>query len=563
VPRQPPTFQGTATYDDGTPAPAASITITSLATANEVAVVTTDRDGRFEATLAPGDYALAVAAEHGFSWIETTKVPDLAATLSLSRTCRALAGRVKDSISGTRVEAVRKSKSNGDIFVADVRGDGSFALCLPDAHYRVNLRAPMVSFSRPVEIGAAAEPATSLELSGYADSVIKQPPTEIAPIRSDIGAIVADIVARDARMIGLGEATHGNAELQSTRGALTFELIRRAGLRLVMFEVDAIAAMKLDDYVTGGNVDLAQAVAGLRFWITDTYELHRFLEALRTHNATAREKVRVWGIDVQNTQLPVELLLARSKALKLTAEDQAMLKDLGDKRGAPVREYAPARRAALEALLARLSTARSKLDLDLRIAVAARSLAAQVRHLDGDYLGLYTTRRDAGMAALASYLVAQLAVPRAALWAHAAHVAREPLGDETSMGQHLAAETALRYYPIGFYNYEGSVRAWDAAGNIGVISHPIPRAPDYTVEGALMAAANMPDVAWIPHTALSPALHTWLGTPRYVREAGSAYLDEQDLLTLRGIGTAFDALVVIKSAHDSTPTPTGVRKAEK
>lgn len=303
--------------------------------------------------------------------------------------------------------------------------------------------------------------------------------------------------------------------------------------------------------------------AGLGFWITDTYEFLHFLDELRTYNATAHDKVHLWGVDVQNTQLPVELLLANAKALKITKDDQAILKEVAEKRADPVRRFSQSRRAALDALLARLTTPRSARDTDLRIAVAARSLIVQLGYLDGDSGGLYGRRRDAGMAQVATYLVSRLAVPRAVLWAHAGHVAREPDGDETSMGQHLAADATSHYYPIGFYIYEGSVRAWDAAGAIGVISHPIPRAPDYTVEGAVMAATKSPDVAWLPIKALSTELRTWLATPRYVREVGALYGDESDLLTLRSASTSFDALVVIKAAHDSTPTPTGVRKAEE
>ena len=42
---------------------------------------------------------------------------------------------------------------------------------------------------------------------------------------------------------------------------------------------------------------------------------------------------------------------------------------------------------------------------------------------------------------------------------------------------------------------------------------------------------------------------------------GAIYIDEEDMLSLRNVPAEFDALVVIKTGHDSSPTPTGVRKA--
>src|SRR5678815_4729054 len=86
----------------------------------------------------------------------------------------------------------------------------------------------------------------------------------------------------------------------------------------------------------------------------------------------------------------------------------------------------------------------------------------------GDMLGQYRGRRDAGMAALAGFVTSQLGVERACLWAHAGHVSREP--SQAMLGQRLVEIPSVRYYAIGFYVYEGSVRAWDAAAKIGVIS---------------------------------------------------------------------------------------------
>ncbi|MEO6776131.1 MAG: erythromycin esterase family protein [Kofleriaceae bacterium] len=562
-PKQAPTFRGVASYDDGSPASGALITITSLASGKEVSVVTAEPNGHFEATVDAGRYALAVAAERGFGWIETTNIPDIEAKLSLTRTCRPLNGTVKGSVPGTRVSAGKKSRDTGDLFVADVKSDGTFGLCLPDGTYGVELRGAMISFPYHVELAATSAPAPALPVEGFLERVVKQPPGDVGPVASASEGVVADIVARDARLIGLGEATHGTAELTTTRSALTFELIRHAGLRLVMIEVDAIAATAIDDYVSGANVDIDKAVASLGFWITDTREFLQFLADLRAYNQTTHQKVRVSGIDLQNTANPVALLLDNAKVLKLGTEDQSMLEEVAEKRAAPVRKFPAARRAALDALLGRLANPRSASDADLRIAVAARSLIVQLGYLEGDAAGLYSRRRDAGMAALASYLVTRMGASRACVWAHAAHVARERDGDSLNMGHYLAADAANRYYPVGFYVFEGSVRAWDAAGEVGVIPHPLPRAPAYSVEGAVMAVTKGPDVAWLPMHGLPDTLTAWFASPRYVREVGASYVSETDSLTLRAVSTEFDALVVIKSGHDSTPTPTGERKVTK
>jgi len=123
-----------------------------------------------------------------------------------------------------------------------------------------------------------------------------------------------------------------------------------------------------------------------------------------------------------------------------------------------------------------------------------------------------------------------------------------------------SAQLTGRYYNIGFYLYAGSARAWDATAKIGVVSHPIPEAPPYTLEGAIMQLAGFPQVAWLPLRRLPTRFRSWLDIPRLVREVGAVYIDADETLKLRNIPATFDAVVVIKSGHDSTPTPTGVRK---
>jgi erythromycin esterase-like protein len=131
------------------------------------------------------------------------------------------------------------------------------------------------------------------------------------------------------------------------------------------------------------------------------------------------------------------------------------------------------------------------------------------------------------------------------------------------MGHRLTSTLSGRYYPVGFFFFEGSSRAWDRAGEIGVISHHLPPPPSFTVESALLKAAGNPDVGWFPIARLPTGLRRWLDTTRYVRELGAVFFGVDRAMILMDISAAFDAVVVIKTIHDSTPTPTGDKRAKK
>lgn len=551
-----PTLAGIVSYDDGAPANGALIAITSRETGGQVDVLTTDNDGRFQSAIAPGDYAVAVTGERGFAWIESEGVPNITLHIKLSQACHSLTGQVDGSAESTRVTLSRRSTSKGDTFVGSVRKDGRFELCLPEAHYRASLTGRALSLGANVNVPEAS----TLHLKGFSSDEVKRPPAKLDRVPADLGGLVADISASDPVVIGLGEATHGTSEFFSARGALTLELIRRAGVRLILFEFDAIAGAALDGYVNGTDVDIAKAVAALGFWTTDTYEFLRFLDDVRRYNATATDKVHVWGIDLQNTVLPVDVLVNNAAVLSITDEEQATLKLIAPQKGKPVRDLSVTQRRSLNALLARLETPRGASQQDLIVAVAARSLTMQMGYWDGDMISMFSQRRDAGMASLAGFIVAQLGAKRACLWAHAGHVSKE--STTPRMGHHLASIPTLRYYGIGFYMHHGSARAWDANLKIGVISHPFPPAPAYTVESVVMASAGTPEIAWVPFHRLPTSLRKWMETPRFVREVGAIYTDNDDTMTLRSVPSAFDAVVVIQVGHDSSPTPTGDRKAK-
>jgi erythromycin esterase-like protein len=147
-----------------------------------------------------------------------------------------------------------------------------------------------------------------------------------------------------------------------------------------------------------------------------------------------------------------------------------------------------------------------------------------------------------------------------AIWAHNAHIAREPDTAERSLGQNLAETFGSSYYPIGFLSYRGAGRAWDKAGKIGVIPQELGPTQPYNVESVVMAATGFPLAAWVRLDNLSAPVARWLAVPRFVREFG-APLDPAELQILRGLPNAFSAVVVIQHTGPTTPTPTGVRKA--
>ncbi len=91
----------------------------------------------------------------------------------------------------------------------------------------------------------------------------------------------------DARVVLLGEATHGTSEFYRARAAITRRLIERHGFSIVAVEADWPDAGRIDRYVRHRAPAAVQEEAFARFptWMWRNQEVHDFVEGLRAHNA--------------------------------------------------------------------------------------------------------------------------------------------------------------------------------------------------------------------------------------------------------------------------------------
>ncbi|MEV4474958.1 erythromycin esterase family protein [Nonomuraea sp. NPDC049504] len=107
--------------------------------------------------------------------------------------------------------------------------------------------------------------------------------------------------AAAARVVGIGEATHGNQEFVQVRKQIIQKLVREHGFRTVALEADFGGTAAAADYVMGGRGSAEDAATALGFDIYRTRETADLLKWLHDHNETAadRDKVHLYGFDMQ------------------------------------------------------------------------------------------------------------------------------------------------------------------------------------------------------------------------------------------------------------------------
>lgn len=106
----------------------------------------------------------------------------------------------------------------------------------------------------------------------------------------------------DAKLVLLGEATHGTSEFYRARAAITRRLIERHGFNIVAVEADWPDAARIDRHVRQRTHEPAPEQAFSRFptWMWRNVEVHEFTEWLLAHNKSlpSAERVQFRGLDI-------------------------------------------------------------------------------------------------------------------------------------------------------------------------------------------------------------------------------------------------------------------------
>ena len=117
----------------------------------------------------------------------------------------------------------------------------------------------------------------------------------------------------DARVVLLGEATHGTSEFYRLRARITRELIERKGFSFVAIEGDWPDAARIDHYVRHSKARPSEWTAFARFpvWMWRNREVREFVDWLRKHNADAEPSARVafHGLDLYSLYNSIRSIL--------------------------------------------------------------------------------------------------------------------------------------------------------------------------------------------------------------------------------------------------------------
>lgn len=375
-------------------------------------------------------------------------------------------------------------------------------------------------------------------------------------------AILGDITAR-ARIVGLGEPTHGQNEINQLRDRMTRYLIEHRGFRVVAMEDSAIKCRVINEFIQHGRGTARSALTAQNFWTWKTREVLALIEWLREWNVDHPEDtVTFIGVDIQDLATPVSELfgvLTRID-LELATSFNSRLSPIGSVQmwgySAYSDEIYSSHIKTIAEIQGLLETTRNispeDLELGLDCVLALEQSLKLWREIARSPDGRSSerwNRRDDVMATRA--LEPTRGGAKVVLWAHNGHIQSErmdglPEGAVT-MGQVLREHLSFEYVVISGVFGSGGYRAYsDETTRLDTMDVGDP--PEGTLDHELWSHADSPSLLMN-----LDAPGSVLFEPQTTRWAGALLVPNDEMMITVRPAIGSNAFAFVREATPSEP----------
>ena len=433
----------------------------------------------------------------------------------------------------------------------------------PGAIQLLYSRMPLVAVNLDFEGHAVTTPVVTQATLDWlrANSVpfltedARAPDDDLQPLRDIIG---------NARVIGLGEGTHGTREFFRMKHRVFAYLVRNLGFNNFSMEAGLPEALAIDHYVQTGQGDPESIVRQLGYWPWKTEEVFDLVRWMREWNATGNPpRVHFTGVDVQFKDAAVDSV-------------RAFANDIGAATGDLVRDayaclpalpvptatttYAALPTATRDACRAKLQEvdslfARNLTTWSATLGTARTTMAQRLARVVSQWEDQARDfrARDRYMAENLAWWYKRLPAGGTVAWAHNGHLVK----DISQMGGHLAAMFGSNYLNIATTFSRGQFNAYTQTPSgtftdltVHSLSFPSPGSIESIFEATGMTKAIF-DARRIPAGGAAAAV---LARHTTIRAVGAVFSPSADLSRWDGRVALPEDYDVIIWFRNSTPT---------
>ena len=350
---------------------------------------------------------------------------------------------------------------------------------------------------------------------------------------SDLG-FLKDLVG-DARIVSLGENTHGTRDFFEMKARILRFLVEEMGFTAFAIEATWPEARRLDHYVRTGEGDAAELLSGLYFWTWNTESVLEMIEWMRAHNEAGGD-VGFHGFDMQYPGMALHNVrqyvaaVDSARAGTVATRLDCLGRFANDASGRfPSSRYADETdtyrancRGSLDGVQQMLLDSRETYEAasgEKAFAVALQSIRVAIQYhlmITGEQ------GRDESMAENTVWIDRHLGPgTRMVLWAHNFHVSAQPGAQGSFLRRAYGDAMAI----VGFSHEAGTFTAVHQRGSsyLGLSEHILGTPLPLSYEHYLSTAAAPRYVVDLRNRDTSSTAVSWLAGPRSFRAIGCCY----------------------------------------
>jgi erythromycin esterase len=370
----------------------------------------------------------------------------------------------------------------------------------------------------------------------------------------------------DARVVAMGEATHGTREFQQFKYRMLQFLVRELGFTVFGIEGNWPESIEINEYLLTGKGDPAGVLSRQFLW-WQTEEVRDMIRWMRQYNQdpARTRKLKFYGFDMQAPWLAESNVLEYLERVDrqyrpLAARTFDVLGQYGQNdsyENAPM-ETKQRTADSLAGILRHFDERKEEYishSSHAEWTIARQNMViikqAEVKLRNQNEIG--RAFRDQAMAENVKWILDQEpAGAKMMLWAHNGHVAGED-GSHVPMGAHLRKIFGRQAVLCGFVFHQGSFRAVDMT-NRATANFTVGPPPQGSLD-ATLAAVGLPLFAVDLRNVPGGQVASWFNAPHRSRQIGAGYSEETPGVWLQRIraAQAFDVLIFIDKTTPSRP----------
>lgn len=382
-------------------------------------------------------------------------------------------------------------------------------------------------------------------------------------------------IVGNARLVLLGEATHGSREFFQLKHRILEFLASEMGFRLFAREGSFGRLLPINEYVVDGRGDPVEALAAVGSWVQNTEEILDLICWARRFNERRAgvQKLTYYGIDMQDGWSSMQALEdyfrhVDPRYARRVEEVFTPLKKLDSYESVRAYSESPPEELAATAegiaeILHRLEERRA----DYVAESSTEEWAVALQHARVVSQAQETWRqpgwphserglRDRFMADnIESLLEQESHGVRMAVWSHNAHVSKGLWMGQERMGHHLTQRFGPAVIVFGFVFNEGSFQARHHETN-EVVEHTVGPAPEESVSATLAKVGLPLFVVDIRRGPASGPVADWLHSPHPERSVGAVFNPEWEPVLITP-AEHYDVLVYVERTTRARPVEGG------